>query len=74
MGSGSVKPFQRRELPVIIPRDPKPDKDELARGMAAEHGVKIGPMGAINALEPSPASEHRGTHVQPRVKYGLAGP
>jgi hypothetical protein len=58
---------------VIIPRDPKADKDELAREMAAKHGVKSGPVCAISALEPSPAFEHRGTHIQPRVNKGHSG-
>ena len=64
----SVKPFQQRELPVVFLRDPKADKDELARGVADQHGVKSGPVCAISALEPSPTFEHRGTHIIRRIR------
>jgi len=64
----SFKPFQQRGLPVIYLRDPKADKDQLAREMAAKHGVKSGPVCAISALEPSPTFEHRGTHIIRRMR------
>jgi hypothetical protein len=64
----SLKPFRQRELPVIFLRDPKADKDELARGIAAERGVKNGPVCAISTLEPSPTFEHRGTHIIRRIR------
>lgn len=64
----SVKPFSQRGLPVIYLRDPKADKDELARGVAAERGVKRGPVCAISTLEPSPTFEHRGTHIIRRMR------
>jgi hypothetical protein len=64
----SFKLFQQRGLPVIYLRDPKADNDELARGVAAERGVKRGPVCAISALEPSPTFEHRGTHIIRRIR------
>ena len=41
---------------MIFLRDPKADKDELARG------VKSGAVCALSALEPSPTFEHRDAH------------
>jgi len=64
----SLKQFRQRELPVVFLRDPKADKDELARGMAARHGVNSGPVCAISTLEPSPTFEHRGTHIIRRIR------
>jgi len=64
----SFKSLQQRELPVIFLRDPKADKDELVRAMAAKQGVKSGPVCAISALEPSPTFEHRGTHIIRRIR------
>jgi hypothetical protein len=64
----SFKPFQQRGLPVMYLRDPQADKDELARGIAAERGLKRGPVCAISALEPSPTFEHRGTHIIRRIR------
>ena len=66
--NASVKPFEQRGLPIIFLRDPKADKDELARRVATEHGVKSGLVCAISALEPSPTFEHRGTHIIRRIR------
>ena len=64
----SLDVFQQRGLPVIFLRDPNTDKDELARQVAAQQGVKSGPVCAISALEPSPTFEHRGTHIIRRIR------
>jgi len=64
----SLKPFRERELPVVFLRDPKADKDQLARGIATERGLKSGPVCAISTLEPSPTFEHRGTHIIRRIR------
>jgi hypothetical protein len=64
----TLKPFRQRGLPVVFLRDPKADKDELARRIAAQHGVKNGPVCAISTLEPNPTFEHRGTHIIRRVR------
>ncbi len=64
----SFEPFQQRGLPVIFLRNPQADKDELARAVAAQHGVKSGPVCAISSLEPSPTFEHRGTHIIRRMR------
>ena len=53
MKDASLKPFRQRDLRVVFLRDPKADKDELARGIAAQRGVKEGPVCAISTLEPS---------------------
>jgi len=64
----SLQPFQQRGLPVIFLRDPKADKDQLARRVATQHGVKSGAVCALSTLEPSPTFEHRGTHIIRRVR------
>lgn len=64
----SLKPFRQRGLPVVFLRDPKADKDERARKIAAQRGVKDGPVCAISTLEPSPTFEHRGTHIIRRLR------
>jgi hypothetical protein len=64
----SLKPFQQQGLPVIFLRDPKADKDQLARTVAAEGGVNSGPVCALRALELSPTFEHRGTHIIRRTR------
>jgi hypothetical protein len=66
--NGSLLPFEKQGLPIVYLRDPKADKDELARAIAAERGVKSGPVCAIGALEPSPTFEHRGTHMIRRIR------
>jgi hypothetical protein len=64
----SLRPFREQGLPVVFPRDPKADKDELARAIAAKHGLNSGPVCAISTLEPSPTFEHRGTHIIRRMR------
>ena len=64
----SLKPFRQGELPVVFLRDPRADKDELARTIAAKHGVNSGPVCAISTLEPSPTFEHRGTQIIRRIR------
>jgi len=64
----SLRPFRQGELPVVFLRDPKADKDKLARTIAAKHGVNSGPVCAISTLEPSPTFEHRGTHIIRRIR------
>ena len=44
------------------------DKDELARRVAAEKGIRSGLVCALSTLEPSPTFEHRGMHIIRRVR------
>jgi hypothetical protein len=59
----SLKPFKQQKLPVIFLRSPQVDKEQLARRLAAEQGIRSGLVCAISTLEPSPTFEHRGTHI-----------
>jgi hypothetical protein len=64
----SLKPFHEQGIPVVFERDPKVDKEKLAREMAAKKGIEKGLMCAISALEPSPTFEHCGTHIIRRTR------
>jgi hypothetical protein len=64
----SLKPFREQGIPVVFERDPKVDKEKLAREMAAKKGIETGLMCAISALEPSPTFEHCGTHIIRRTR------
>ena len=64
----SLKPFREQGIPVIFERDPKVDKEKLAREQAAKKGIETGLMCAISTLEPSPTFEHRGTHIIRRTR------
>jgi len=64
----SLRPFAQQQLPVVFLRSPRVDKDELARRVAAEKGIRTGPVCALSTLEPSPTFEHRGRHIVRRVR------
>jgi hypothetical protein len=64
----SLRPFQQQHLPVEFVRSPQVDKDALARRIAAEKGIRTGPVCAIGSLEPSPTFEHRRTHMIRRIR------
>ena len=51
-----LKPFQEQKLPVVFVRDPKLDKDQLARELAAKQQIDSGLVCAISTVEPSPPS------------------
>jgi hypothetical protein len=61
--SESLKPFKEQNLPIVFLRSPQTDKEQLARRLAAEHGIGSGLVCALSTLEPSPTFEHRGTHI-----------
>jgi hypothetical protein len=63
-----VKPFESRWLPAGFLRDPWADKDGIARAIATQRSVERGLVCALSCVEPSPSSEHRGTHLVRRVK------
>jgi hypothetical protein len=64
----SVKPFEKRGLPVQFWRDPGADKEQVARGFATERKVESGLICALSSMELSPSFEHRGTHIVSRLK------
>jgi hypothetical protein len=64
----TVAPLKKQGVPVEFLRDPKTDKDALAREIAAKTGIQSGTVCVISALEPSPTFEHRGRHVIRRMR------
>ena len=64
----SWKPFEPPQLPVVFLRSAPVDKEEWARRMAAETGIRTGLVCASSALEPSPTLEPRGTQIIRRVR------
>ncbi len=59
----SLRIFHQHHVPVVFLRSPRVDKEELARKIAAENRISVGPVCAISTLEPSATFEHRGTHI-----------
>jgi len=59
----SSRPYNEQKLPVIYLRSASADKEAVARKIAAERQIRIGPVCLLGALEPSPTFEHRGTHI-----------
>jgi hypothetical protein len=64
----SLQPFREQKIPVVFLRDPKVDKEDMARKMAAEKGIDNGLVCAISTLEPSPTFEHRGKNIIRRTR------
>ena len=64
----ALAPFEQRKIPVIFLRDPAADKNQIARDIASEKGVRSGLVCAISTLEPSPTFEHRRTHIIRRTR------
>ncbi len=64
----SLQPFREQKIPVVFLRDPKVDKEDMARKMAAEKGIGSGLVCAISTLEPSPTFEHHGQNIIRRTR------
>src|SRR5262245_18812396 len=64
----SVAPLRRKKLPVMYLRRSDVDKEQIARAIAAERGIRSGAVCALSCLEPSPTFEHCGTHMVARVR------
>jgi len=64
----SLRPFREQELPVVFVRDPKVDKEQLAREEARKRGIENGLVCAISTLEPSPTFEHVGKNIIRRTR------
>ena len=64
----TVEPLRKQGVPVEFLRDPKADKDALAREIAAKTDIRSGTVCVISALEPSPTFEHRGMHIIRRIR------
>ena len=63
-----LKPFQEQKLPVVFVRDPKLDKDQLARELAAKQQIDSGLVCAISTVEPSPTFEYVKSRIASRVR------
>jgi hypothetical protein len=64
----NLRPFREQGLKPIFLQDPKADKDEMARKIAAERGITSGLVCAISTMEPSPTFEHRGKCIIRRTR------
>jgi hypothetical protein len=54
----STRAFSEAGLPVIYLREAGVDKDEYARRVAAERGIRTGPVCVLSVLEPCPTFEY----------------
>jgi len=55
----SLEPFRQRGLPVEHISDPKANKEEMARALAAKHNVQEGDVCALTAMELTPTFRHQ---------------
>jgi hypothetical protein len=63
-----LEPFRERKLPVEFVRDPHVDKDQLARDLAARHGMESGLVCALSTMEPSRTFEYVKSRIASRVR------
>ncbi len=54
----STRAVRQAGLPVIYVREAGVDKDEYARRVAAERGIRSGPVCVLSVLEPCPTFEY----------------
>jgi hypothetical protein len=64
----SVAEFGERGLPTLYLASPKIDKDKLAQEIAAQRGLKEGPICALTTMEPSRTFEHYGKNMVARTR------
>lgn len=67
----SLEPFQQQHLPVEYIRDPKADKDQIARAHAARLGIREGNVCALTSLELTPTFQHEKTSMAVRYRPTL---
>jgi hypothetical protein len=67
----SLEPFRRQQLPIQHICDPKLDKDEIARRVAAERDIRQGNVCALTAVELSPTFRHEKTTMEVRWRPQL---
>lgn len=68
----SLEPFRREQLPIRHIYDPRADKDEIARAVASERGIREGNVCALTAMELSPTFQHEKTTMAVRWRPNLA--
>jgi len=64
----SLKPWVEAGAAIEFVRDSGVDKDQLARGIAAERKVENGMVCAISALEPAPTFDYRKSRIVRRLR------
>jgi hypothetical protein len=67
----SLEPFRRQQLPIEFIRDPKADKDQIARAHAARLGIREGNVCALTCLELTPTFQHEKTTMAVRYRPTL---
>jgi hypothetical protein len=67
----SLEPFRRQQLPIRHLYDPRTDKDEIARAVATERGIRQGNVCALTAMELSPTFQHEKTTMAVRWRPNL---
>lgn len=67
----SLEPFRRQNLPIQHVYDPKADKDEIARGFAAERDIREGNVCALTCMEMTPTFQHEKTSMAVRYRPTL---
>jgi len=67
----SLEPFRREQLPIRHIFNPRTDKDEIARTVAAERGIRHGNVCALTAMELSPTFRHEKTRMAVRWRPSL---
>ncbi len=67
----SLEPFRRQQLPIRHLYDHRADKDEIARAVATERGIREGNVCALTAMELSPTFQHEKTTMAVRWRPHL---
>jgi hypothetical protein len=67
----SLEPFRREQLLVQHVYDPKANKEEIARAVAAERGIREGNVCALTAMELTPTFQHVKTTMAVRWRPNL---
>jgi hypothetical protein len=64
----SLKPFRDADLPILYERDPRVDKDLLAREQARKLGIRSGLVCAISTMEPNPTFDYIKSRIVRRTR------
>jgi hypothetical protein len=68
----SLEPFRREQLPIQHIHHSGANKDEIARAIATERGIRQGNVCALTAMELSPTFQHEKTSMAVRWRPSLA--
>lgn len=67
----SLEAFRQQHLPIEHVRDPKADKDQIARQFAAQNGIREGNVCALTCMELTPTFQHQKTSMAVRYRPTL---